>query len=247
VKLTPMDVRKQSFRKTMRGFDPEDVRVFLDMVAEEYENLLQQNGMMGEKNRHLTEQLNRYYGMEKTLQNSLLTAERLSEEARERSRLEADTVLEDARLRAERILGDSRERLRILAREIQELQRQKDLFIQRLQSFLQAQSDMLAARRDDLNVIDELGVRADELRMEAGQSASDASEIEAPLEESTISPRGPALRRLAKERPELVPEPAELESEDEEPEGVLPAESLFAGGRQQASFFELGAEGGTKR
>lgn len=250
MKLTPMDVRKQAFRKTMRGFDPEDVRVFLDMVAEEYEGLLQQNGMLNEKLRHLNEQLNRYYGMEKTLQNSLLTAERMGEEARERSRLEAETVLEDARLRAERILGDSRERLRVLTREIQELQRQKDLFVQRLQSFLQAQSDLLTARRDDLGLVDELGQRAEELRNGASQPAGGLAEIHEQAEERADAlhasraragtPAEPAARRTAEEEAES---PEASESEEETPAGVLPGESFFNAARQQASFFEVGSEG----
>jgi cell division initiation protein len=246
VKLTPMEVRKQSFRKTMRGFDPEDVRVFLDMVAEEYESLLQQNGMLNEKLRHLNEQLNRYFGMEKTLQNSLLTAERMAEEARDRSRMEAETIIEDARMRAERILGDSRERLRVLSREIQELQRQKDLFIQRLQSFLQAQSDLLTARRDEINAIDDMSMRAEELRVDALQPVGGSAEFAQPAAEPTTGPARPALgRRPAAEPP--FPSPEAAEGEEETPEGVLPAESIFASSRQQVSFFEMGAEGGAKR
>jgi cell division initiation protein len=247
VKLTPMEVRKQSFRKTMRGFDPEDVRVFLDMVAEEYESLLQQNGMLNEKLRHLNEQLNRYFGMEKTLQNSLLTAERMAEEGRDRSRMEAETIIEDARLRAERILGDSRERLRVLSREIQELQRQKDLFIQRLQSFLQAQSDLLTARRDEINAIDDMSMRAEELRVDALQPVGGSPEFVPPAAEPTTGPaaRGPLGRRTAVEPP--FPSPEAAEGEEETPEGVLPAESIFASSRKQVSFFEMGAEGGAKR
>ncbi|MBM3317639.1 MAG: DivIVA domain-containing protein [Candidatus Eisenbacteria bacterium] len=249
MKLTPMDVRKQSFRKSMRGFDPDEVRTFLELVGEEYEGLLQQNGMLNEKVRHLNEQLNRYYGMEKTLQNSLLTAERMGEEARERSRLEAETVLEDARLRAERILGDSRERLRMLSRETQELQRQKDLFVQRLQSFLQSQADLLTARRDDLNVIDELGQRADELRVEAGQPVGGAVELEE--EPAARAQAAPPCRRAAEEeapRRLLLEEDEGAVAEGEEtPEGVLPAGGFFAPARQQPSFFEMGAEGRAKR
>jgi cell division initiation protein len=260
-----MDVRKQSFRKTMRGFDPEDVRVFLDMVAEVYDNLLQQNGVLNEKVRHLNEQLNHYFGMEKTLQNSLLRAERMSEDARERSRLEAETILEDARLRAERILGDSRERLRMLAREIQDLQRQKDLFVQRLQSFLQAQSDLLAARRDELNVIDDLGLRADELRVGASQPVGGVAELEERAEEG--APAGPAAgpvrrtsepaastRRLLVEEPgdvteaEAGAEPETAPAEEGEPhDGVLPGETFFAASRKQPSFFEVESEGRAKR
>ncbi len=35
MKLSPLEIRKQSFRSTMRGFDREEVQIFLDMVAHE--------------------------------------------------------------------------------------------------------------------------------------------------------------------------------------------------------------------
>jgi cell division initiation protein len=43
MKLTPLDIRKQEFRKTLRGFDPIEVQTFLEMVGEEYEQLLEKN------------------------------------------------------------------------------------------------------------------------------------------------------------------------------------------------------------
>ncbi len=162
MKLTPLDIRKQVFRKTMRGFDPEDVHVFLDLVADEYEQVLQENSMLAEKARHLSDQIERYHSMEKTLQNSLLTAERVSEEARERARLEADAVVAESRQRGERILEDSRERLRQLSRQVQELHREKDLFLQRFLSFLEGQIQFLRTHEAELHEIDSIDTRAGE-------------------------------------------------------------------------------------
>jgi cell division initiation protein len=175
VKLTPLDVRKQTFRKSMRGFDPEEVRVFLEMVADEHEQLLQENGMLSERVRHLNQQIEHYHGMERTLQNSLLTAERIGEEARERARLEADTILQDARLRAERILEDSRERLRSLKREVRDVHRQKDLFLQRFQSFLESQIQALHVHDEEMRGIDALDARADALLAEATRPAEEVA------------------------------------------------------------------------
>jgi cell division initiation protein len=42
VKLTPLDIRRQEFKKVVRGVDPEEVSVFLDMVAGEYERILRE-------------------------------------------------------------------------------------------------------------------------------------------------------------------------------------------------------------
>ena len=33
MKLTPLDIKKQEFKKVMRGFDPVEVDTFMDMMA----------------------------------------------------------------------------------------------------------------------------------------------------------------------------------------------------------------------
>jgi len=190
VKLTPLDIRKQTFRKTMRGFDPEDVRVFLDLIADEYEQILQENGMLNEKVRHLSDQIERYHTMEKTLQNSLLTAERVSEEARERARLEADAVVADARQRGERILEDSRERLRQLSRHVQELHREKDLFLQRFLSFLDGQMQFLRAHEGELHEIDAIDTQAGEYLADTVRRGNPTGELEYPGEAMDGRPAG---------------------------------------------------------
>ncbi|MCK4412203.1 MAG: DivIVA domain-containing protein [Candidatus Eisenbacteria sp.] len=196
MKLTPLDIRKQAFRKTMRGFDPDDVRVFLDMIADEYEQLLQENGMLSEKIRHLDEQIERYHGMERALQNSLLTAERVSEEARERSRLDAEAVVTDARQRGERILRDSRERLQLLGGQIQELRREKDLFTQRLLAFLDGQIQFLRNHEEEIEEIGALEVRAAECLEQARRPLNEGGEPESTAELSAEAPDDPATAEL---------------------------------------------------
>jgi DivIVA domain-containing protein len=39
LRLTPLDIKKQEFKRSMRGYDPEEVNAFLEMVAEEFEAL----------------------------------------------------------------------------------------------------------------------------------------------------------------------------------------------------------------
>jgi cell division initiation protein len=161
VKLTPLDIRKQTFRhKTMRGFDPEEVRIFLDMAADEYEKLLQENGMLSEKVRYLSERLDEYHNLEKTLQASILTAERAAAESRERSRIEAQTIINDAHVRSERILDDARSRLRQLSEQLQQLSAEKDLFLQRFHALLDGHAKFLASQQADLDAIDALDARA---------------------------------------------------------------------------------------
>lgn len=181
MKFAPIDIRKQSFPKRMRGFDVEEVRSFLEMVADDYEKIAQEHGMLSEKVRYLNERLEEYHNLEKTLQNSILTAEQAASDSRERSRLEAQTIIGDAQVRAERILEDSRSRLRMLAEQISHLATQKDLFIQRFQGLLDAQGQFLRGNQDELEAIDQLNARGRELVTQASSTSAEPSpEPEAP-------------------------------------------------------------------
>ena len=43
MKLTPLDIQRQEFRQRFRGLDPDEVRAFLSLVAEEMEQLRSEN------------------------------------------------------------------------------------------------------------------------------------------------------------------------------------------------------------
>ena len=53
MKITPLDIRKQSFKKAFRGIDPEEVQAFLEMIAEEFERLNLENLDFKERERSL--------------------------------------------------------------------------------------------------------------------------------------------------------------------------------------------------
>jgi len=60
LKLTPLDIKRQEFRKVMRGYDAMEVDAFLDMVADEYENLHKSKNEGITKIKQLEERLKEY-------------------------------------------------------------------------------------------------------------------------------------------------------------------------------------------
>ena len=48
-RLTAMDIEKQEFGRRLRGYDPEEVRLYLRSVAEEVERLNLENGRLLEE------------------------------------------------------------------------------------------------------------------------------------------------------------------------------------------------------
>jgi cell division initiation protein len=143
LKIAPVDIRNQHFKKVVRGADPEEVRIFLGIVADEMEKLVSANRELEHRAEVLESQVEEYRKVETALRDTLLTADRVSNESRENSRKEAELILRDAELRANRILDDTARRASELRREIVELQNQKDVYIARLRSLIETQLKLL--------------------------------------------------------------------------------------------------------
>ncbi|MBN1983930.1 MAG: DivIVA domain-containing protein, partial [Chitinivibrionales bacterium] len=82
MRITPLDIRKQPFRKQIMGFDRDEVNSFLEMVANEFEQMIRQNDELSTNAKLLHERLDNFEKIEKTLNETLLSAQRISDEAR---------------------------------------------------------------------------------------------------------------------------------------------------------------------
>jgi cell division initiation protein len=163
VRISPLDIRKQTFKTRMRGVDAEEVRIFLELVASEFESVLQENAMMAEKIRYQDERLAEYRELEKSMRNSLVTAERMASESREISEREAGRVVQEAHMRAERILEDARERLQALIREIEFLKGKKEVYARRFWTLIEAQVGVLQEHMQDMGEVDLLRQKVEQI------------------------------------------------------------------------------------
>lgn len=131
IDLTPLDVRKKKgdFRRTMRGYDPELVNDFLDMVAERLEELVKQNVALTERSEHLQEQVASFRDREKALNEALVTAQQLRTEAQAQSDREMELIRREAQAQAERIIEEGQRSFREIAREVETLNVRRRQFI----------------------------------------------------------------------------------------------------------------------
>ena len=104
MKLTPSDVQRQSFDTRFRGFDRDEVRTFLAAVAEEMAALLREKEEIEQQLRHLELIVNEHREREAILKNTLLTAQKASEDIRGAARKEAETIVKQAELQGDRLL-----------------------------------------------------------------------------------------------------------------------------------------------
>ena len=155
-RITAREVENQEFARKMRGYDPDEVRMFLRAVAEEVERLRLENGELKEETGQLRARLDDFRDRERNLQETLLTAQKMSEEMRGRSEKEAEVLVKEARLKAERILEQAQDQLQLIEDEIGRLRLERDAFENRLRSAIQEHLSLLDLRRTDSGDADNL-------------------------------------------------------------------------------------------
>lgn len=155
MRVTPLDIRKQEFKKVMRGLDSEEVFAFLNTIAEEYEVVLSDNKQLRERLVALEDRLNEYKAIETNLRNTLLTAEKLTHEAKENARREASLLIREAEMEAEKAAESIRAHTSQLRREILELKKNKDNYVTRLKSLLDSHKKMLEGFEGDFAEVDQ--------------------------------------------------------------------------------------------
>jgi len=145
MRLTPLDIQQKQFAPRMRGLDPAEVRQFLDVCADELEELIRETIELKEEVRARDSQLSEVRDRERALQEALVSAQRLAHEMKEQARKEAEIVLAEAELQAERIVQDAHARRTTLIDELGELKRQKVSFESEVRAVLDRHLRLLEA------------------------------------------------------------------------------------------------------
>jgi cell division initiation protein len=151
LKLTPLDIKKQVFKKIFRGYDPVEIETFLEMVAEEFEALIRERNGLSDEVLKLKTQLRDYQEVEKTFKESLMNAQQTINQSRENSKRESDLIIKEAEVRAEKIIENAKMQLIEMKNELMVIKAQKDSFAKRLRHLLESQLELLSVLEiDDL-------------------------------------------------------------------------------------------------
>ena len=143
MKLTPLDVRKQEFKKVMRGYDIVEVDTFMEMVAADIEEALRQQKDTRDRIVELETQLKDYRQIEKTLQQTLLQAQEATGRTYESARREAETILREAESKGAKIVEQANNDLARTNQELMRLAARKESLIGRLRVLLSSELDLL--------------------------------------------------------------------------------------------------------
>ena len=103
--ITANEIRNLTFSKQFRGYNKDEIKQFVSMVANDYEMLYSDNARLQEKCRRFEEDLSKYRQMEEIMNNSIILAQQTAEAVKDQARKEAALILEESKKKISDILA----------------------------------------------------------------------------------------------------------------------------------------------
>ena len=149
MKLTPQEILTQQFNIKGKGFDREEVTGFLSQVAEMLENELLEKDQLKREVEKLKKGLSKFEKREDILRDTLIAAQKFSDEIKSNARKEAELVIKDAELKGDEIINSAISRQRDLKEEIRNLKFKRQEIENDLINMLNSLKDLIESYRKD--------------------------------------------------------------------------------------------------
>jgi len=163
----------------MRGFDPDEVQSFMDTVAAQWTELLQDISTLNRKVQDAEAELRSVKQVEEMQRKTLILAEESSKQLLENAKREAELMLKEAQVRATQMIDGAKNEMYTVADDIQRLQMQKHEIVSKLKVLLSSQLEILGAydTKDDEMIMSRIASRRRQ-KAEEAESARDAAEAQ---------------------------------------------------------------------
>ena len=152
-KLTGIDIQLRDFSKSLRGYDTNEVKNFLDEIARQFESMEFENVALRDKLREKELMLIEYKEREGMLKDTMVTAQRVTDSIKRDATKESLQIITQAKMRAEAIIRDARQNMKRAIDDINNLKKQKMELTSNLRSILESQLRMITryeAEKDEL-------------------------------------------------------------------------------------------------
>lgn len=143
MKITPLEIKQQEFKKVMRGYDTVEVDTFLDMVSNEFEKLLTDAREYEKRVVGLEAELSNFKEVESTLKQTLMNVQETSGKSLENSKKEAILIRKEAEIEVQKMIEKARHERDAMKEEVITLRTQKQSLISRLRHVLTSQLELM--------------------------------------------------------------------------------------------------------
>jgi cell division initiation protein len=143
MRISAIDIKKQEFKKSMRGYDVSEVEAFLDTIANQFESLWRENETLKEQiakiedeKKALSSEIEVYRENEKTFQKAIVKSQDMAEEVLENAKKRAELIIKESDIIATKTKMNVQEEFVNLKQELEELRTRNESIIDEIKNFL---------------------------------------------------------------------------------------------------------------
>lgn len=141
--LSPIEIKKQEFGRSMRGYDTSEVRSFLETVADELEKLSEDVRSRTTEIQALKSELTVYQRIDQNMKDALVNAQETLRGAKVDGKREAELLLKEAELEAERMIAEAQKKGRQIQQDLETISDRRNSFIRKLKTLLRSELELI--------------------------------------------------------------------------------------------------------
>ncbi|REA61254.1 cell division protein DivIVA [Dyadobacter luteus] len=120
MKISAIDIRKHTFEKIFRGYDPDEVDAFLNSLSQEWERFSSENNLLKMQLEYAEKELSKLKDIESTLFRTLKTAEDASKQIEKEANENAERRIQEAEKAANELVAEAENRTSQVIRETED-------------------------------------------------------------------------------------------------------------------------------
>ena len=144
-----MDIHNKEFERSFRGYNEDEVDQFLDNIVDEFEKIYKENMEMKERISILMDQISQFRTMEKTLKDTLVTAQKTADEVTSVAQQKAKLILREAEEQARQIRANANQDVVEANKEQFEIKKQIRILKMKIRTLLESQIEEIDQLADD--------------------------------------------------------------------------------------------------
>jgi cell division initiation protein len=153
--VTPLVVRQKEFTTRFRGFDVQEVDIFLEDIAKEIESQEQGIEYLKREKHRLNLENQGYRKREDSMKNAMIQSQKILDQMKENAKKSSQIIIANAEVEAEKMLNRAHKRLSQLHSDIIELKRQRIQLEMQISAVLESHSKMLEMTKEENKAADE--------------------------------------------------------------------------------------------
>lgn len=143
MRLTSIDIKKQEFKKSLRGYDTSEVDAYLDTVGntveslyKEIEDLKEKISNLEEEKSELISEIQIYRENEKTFQKAIVKSQDMAEEILENAKKRAELIIKEAEILSNKSKLQAQDEFINLKQELEDLKQKNEAIIDDIKNYL---------------------------------------------------------------------------------------------------------------